>query len=97
KLKSLLAPLNMEYANSVGSDEVHLIMEYKSGDEFNGFKSPRANRFIVTRDIYNSEFQALDEFHEKMNRFAPKLLVLSGIFKHVKRFNIEIGFHLLDG
>lgn len=80
KLKELLNPLKMEYANSVDSDEIHLILEYKSGEEWNGFKSPRANRFIVTRDVYNSEFQALEEFHEKMISFSPKLLVLSGRF-----------------
>ena len=40
--KKIQIPVNREYIN----DELHLIMEYGVGEEFEGVKSPTANRFI---------------------------------------------------
>lgn len=67
-------------------DEIHLIMEYDKNEEFAGYFAPRANRFIVTRDISNAEFYSLDQFHRVIDQNIRDidLVVLSG-------------FHLLDG
>ncbi len=35
--------------------DVHLILEYKEGDTWGGFVSPRANRFALNHDVGNAE------------------------------------------
>jgi len=40
-------------------DELHVIMEYGVGEEFAGHTSKRANRFIFSRDIANSQMSAI--------------------------------------
>lgn len=42
------------------NDPVHLILEYPKGATWNGMKAPRANRFIVVRDEYNSKLKAFE-------------------------------------
>lgn len=59
-------------------------MEYSKGAKFLSHTTPRANRYIATRDIANAEFLSLHEFHKKLPDFGAHLLVLSG-------------FHLMDG
>ena len=58
----------------------HLILEYKTGDKFDGFLSPRANRFIVHSDQHNPDIRGLDEsFGAAFDEMDPNLLVISGL------------------
>ena len=66
------------------SDEVHLIVEYKGGEEIVGVTPPRANRFILHADVVNQKMETAQAFHDALPSFAPQRIVLSG-------------FHLLDG
>ena len=44
----------------VQNDPIHLILEYPKGATWNGITAPRANRFIVVRDEYNSKLKAFE-------------------------------------
>jgi ADP-dependent glucokinase len=63
----------------IEKDEVHLILEYAADEIFEQTRSPIANRFIVSHDIYNSEMKMLDEFFEVINKYQPDLIILSGL------------------
>ena len=56
-----VASLTAEDGGKTASkDAIHLILEYHKGDEWNGAVAPRANRFIVVHDVYNSRIQGLE-------------------------------------
>ena len=65
-------------------DQIHLIMEYEKGSSWGNLTSPRANRFIVVRDIPNGQIQSLVPFHKSLATFQPNLVIISGL-------------HLLEG
>lgn len=58
-------------------DDIHLIMEYKTGDEIGGLKAPRANRYIVHSDSNNPMISSLELLN--VNQFSPHLFVVSGL------------------
>ncbi|XP_070577567.1 ADP-dependent glucokinase-like [Ptychodera flava] len=71
-------------------DDVHLIMEYKSGERWGKYTAPRANRFIVHSDVSNPMLESLEDFKSKLPDFQPHLLVIGGLqmmdnFPSVKR------------
>ena len=79
KLKELLNP-KIKIPNEVliEKDEVHLILEYGSNQEWNELKSPQSNRFIVSHDIYNSKMEMLDLFFNLTNLYDPNVIILAG-------------------
>lgn len=79
KLKELLNP-KIKIPNEVliEKDEVHLILEYDSNQEWNELKSPQSNRFIVSHDIYNSKMEMLDLFFNLTNLYDPNVIILAG-------------------
>ncbi|PIK52129.1 putative ADP-dependent glucokinase [Apostichopus japonicus] len=60
-------------------DDVHLIMEYKTGEVWGKYKTPRANRFIVHSDSSNPMLESLDEFREELGAFKPQAVVIGGL------------------
>lgn len=58
-------------------DDIHLIMEYKTGDVIGGFKAPRANRYIVHSDANNPMISSLELLD--VRQFQPDLFVVSGL------------------
>lgn len=60
-------------------DDVHLIIEYKRNELWDGVESPRANRFIVHRDMNNPLVSSLEEFSRVLPAFSPQLLVVGGL------------------
>jgi ADP-dependent glucokinase len=58
-------------------DDVHLILEYKTGDQWGDLVSPRANRYILHSDYNNPMMKSLELM--KMNDFDPRLFVISGV------------------
>jgi ADP-dependent glucokinase len=60
-------------------DEIHLILEYKAGDEWAGHSAKCANRLIVTRDVFNAELRALEPLQAVIRTNAPELFVVSGL------------------
>lgn len=58
-------------------DDIHFILEYKTGDEFGGHKAPRANRYIIHSDSNNPMITSLELLN--VNEYKPKLFVVSGL------------------
>ena len=63
----------------IEADDVHLILEYKRDEEWAGFTSPRANRFIVHHDLNNPLVSSLEKFSLELPQFQPQLLVVGGL------------------
>ncbi|XP_073798203.1 ADP-dependent glucokinase isoform X2 [Danio rerio] len=61
------------------TDEYHLILEYKSGEQWGPSRAPQANRFILSHDVSNGEMSALEMFVASLEEFQPDLVVLSGL------------------
>ncbi|XP_016316631.1 ADP-dependent glucokinase isoform X1 [Sinocyclocheilus anshuiensis] len=60
-------------------DEFHLILEYKSGEQWGSSRAPQANRFILSHDVSNGEMSTLETFVASLEEFQPDLVVLSGL------------------
>ncbi|KAL1248121.1 hypothetical protein QQF64_023497 [Cirrhinus molitorella] len=61
------------------TDEFHLILEYKSGEQWGSSRAPQANRFILSHDVSNGEMSTLETFIASLDEFQPDLVVLSGL------------------
>ena len=71
---------NVQLAGSqVDTDDIHLILEYKMGDQIGKFQSPRANRYIAISDDHNPNLDALEGFVEHYHDFDPSLVVIGGL------------------
>ncbi|OWY99307.1 hypothetical protein PHMEG_00029707, partial [Phytophthora megakarya] len=60
-------------------EDVHLVLEYASGDEFRGHTSPRANRYYLNHDVHNARLSVLEEFEQALDAFKPDLVVFGGL------------------
>ena len=70
--------------NEETADAVHLILEYQKGESWGGLTSPRANRFIVVHDEYNSHMRGLESMgpvvrHESEQDGPFKAFIASGL------------------
>lgn len=63
----------------IDDDDIHLILEYKTDDEWGTLKSPRANRYILHNDHHNPLISSLEEFEQALPGFDPHLFVVSGL------------------
>ncbi|XP_021699030.1 ADP-dependent glucokinase [Aedes aegypti] len=79
KLKSHLRPDVRLTGSLIEDDDIHLILEYKTGDEWGTLKSPRANRYILHNDHHNPLISSLEEFEQALPGFNPHLFVVSGL------------------
>ncbi|XP_070686251.1 ADP-dependent glucokinase [Pempheris klunzingeri] len=61
------------------TDEFHLILEYKAGEQWGSTQAPQANRFIFSHDVSNGEMSSLETFVASLEEFQPDLVVLSGL------------------
>lgn len=61
------------------TDEYHLILEYKAGEQWGSSQAPQANRFIFSHDVSNGEMSTLETFVASLEEFQPGLVVLSGL------------------
>ncbi|KAJ8417146.1 hypothetical protein AAFF_G00283730 [Aldrovandia affinis] len=61
------------------TDEFHLILEYKAGEQWGPTRAPQANRFIFSHDVANGEMSMLETFVASLEEFQPDLVVLSGL------------------
>ena len=60
-------------------DDIHLIIEYKTGDEWGALKTPRANRYILHHDRNNPMIKSLELLNSTIKDFNPRLFVVSGL------------------
>ncbi|XP_073329011.1 ADP-dependent glucokinase isoform X1 [Pagrus major] len=61
------------------TDEYHLILEYKAGEQWGSIQAPQANRFIFSHDVSNGAMSSLETFVASLDEFEPDLVVLSGL------------------
>lgn len=64
---------------SVMHDDIHLILEYKKGEKWGKYASPRANRFIIHNDANNPLLSTLESFGDAVSRFSPHVVVVGGL------------------
>jgi len=93
QLKKMLDPkvkvLPYETKEKQDYDEIHLIMEYGQKNQWGQYKSPRANRFIVSNDVTNSNLLTMESFHSHLDILSekPDLILLSGL--HLLNHNTQ--------
>lgn len=61
------------------TDEFHLILEYKAGEQWGSTQAPQANRFIFSHDVSNGAMSSLETFVASLDEFQPDLVILSGL------------------
>ena len=71
-------PVESDVLNEYSQD-IHLILEYGTNASWGGYRTPRANRFIVHSDQHNPRLLALDGFMKFVQRKNPRLVVISGL------------------
>uniref|UniRef100_W8BL76 ADP-dependent glucokinase n=1 Tax=Ceratitis capitata TaxID=7213 RepID=W8BL76_CERCA len=75
-----LVPAEIKIAgDEIPEDDIHLILEYKSGDTWGPFVAPRANRYILHSDRNNPHLNSVEHFDAAVRNFQPRLLVISGL------------------
>lgn len=79
KLKTHLRPDVRLTGSLIDEDDIHLILEYKTGDRWGTLESPRANRYILHSDYHNPFITSLEEFEQALPNFNPNLFVVSGL------------------
>jgi ADP-dependent glucokinase len=79
-LEKFLPPdIKIASQSNPSDSDVHLVIEYPSGDSWGRLSSPRANRFIVHSDKSNPMIRGMEEFHDQIAVFHPDLFVVSGL------------------
>uniref|UniRef100_A0A182MQW9 ADP-dependent glucokinase n=1 Tax=Anopheles culicifacies TaxID=139723 RepID=A0A182MQW9_9DIPT len=79
KLKTHLRPEVRLTGSLIEDDDIHLILEYNTGDTWGDLVSPRANRYILHNDHHNPYLSSLEEFNAALVGFEPHLFVVSGL------------------
>ncbi|XP_041981350.1 ADP-dependent glucokinase [Aricia agestis] len=80
KLKSYIPnEISIVGGDDVDKDDVHMILEYKTDEQFGAYRSPRANRYIMHNDVNNPLLSSLEKLGESLPKFSPNLLVISGL------------------
>lgn len=75
-----LYPTNVKFVGDwMGADDIHLILEYKVGEQWGNFTVKRANRFVVHSDRSNPYIQSLENFEKKIVTVSPRLVVVGGL------------------
>lgn len=63
----------------VEEDDIHLVLEFKSGAYWGKYISKRANRLIVNNDVHAPLLKPIEQLEEELVSFAPKLLTVGGL------------------
>ncbi|KAK6180797.1 hypothetical protein SNE40_008783 [Patella caerulea] len=93
-LASSLAPNVKVTGKTTSSEEdVHIILEYKTGEKWGRYVSPRANRLILHSDNSNPYLQSLEDFQQELKTFKPSLVVIGGL-QMMDNFPFEEGQRL---
>uniref|UniRef100_A0A182PET9 ADP-dependent glucokinase n=1 Tax=Anopheles epiroticus TaxID=199890 RepID=A0A182PET9_9DIPT len=79
KLKTHLRPEVQLTGSLIEDDDIHLILEYNTGDTWGDLVSPRANRYILHNDHHNPYLTSLEEFNAALVGFEPHLFIVSGL------------------
>ncbi|KYQ89360.1 glucokinase [Tieghemostelium lacteum] len=88
KLKPKLHKNVKVVPSDFNDDEAHIIMEYNQNSKWYGVSPPRANRFIISRDISNSQLAHMDVLHDFLPKMEkrPDSILLSGLHLLTKEY-----------
>lgn len=75
----LVAPYTKVVGGSVQRDDIHLILEYKAGEKWGPYTSPRANRYIIHNDKHNPKLHSMKYLKVPLQSFNPDLFIISGL------------------
>lgn len=64
---------------TIEQNDYHIILEYKTNQQWGQYTSPRSNRFIVHSDDNNVKLLSRVNFFEQLDHFRPDLLILSAL------------------
>ncbi|CAH1791785.1 unnamed protein product [Owenia fusiformis] len=90
KLANMISPDMKVAGGDLMEDDVHISLEYKTGEKWGPYTSPRANRIFLHSDQTNPYINALEEFQIALREFNPKLLVIGGL-QMLDHFPFELG------
>ena len=79
KLKSYFPDKLQFLEGNVNRDDVHLVLEYKVGEQWGNFTVKRANRFIVHSDQNNPYINSLEDFEDAIKKKQPRLVIASAL------------------
>ncbi|KAK2582053.1 hypothetical protein KPH14_002758 [Odynerus spinipes] len=83
KLTKSLHQMIPQVINVIGGevkrDDIHLVLEYKSGDMWGPYSSTRANRYIIHNDENNPVISSFNAFDKTLSTANLDLLVVSGL------------------
>lgn len=81
-----LLPLNMRVVSYlVDNPDIHLVLEYKEGDQYGGWRAPRSNRFYVNSDVHNIKPYGLHD----LNPVDIDIAVIGGVQLFILDSNLE--------
>ncbi|OWF43663.1 ADP-dependent glucokinase-like [Mizuhopecten yessoensis] len=60
-------------------NDIHLLLEYKTGEHWGEYRAPRANRLIVHSDNSNPYLETLEALEKELPNFDPSILVIGGL------------------
>lgn len=63
----------------IEQNDYHIILEYKTNQQWGQYISPRSNRFIVHSDDNNVKLLSRVNFFEQLDHFQPDLLIISAL------------------
>ncbi|ESO93611.1 hypothetical protein LOTGIDRAFT_118992 [Lottia gigantea] len=89
-LASSISPNIKVTGKSVKDEDVHVVLEYKTGEKWGKYISPRANRLILHSDNSNPYLKALEDFQREIKSFNPSLIVVGGL-QMMDNFPFEAG------
>lgn len=78
-MRSKLDPAIRTVGPPIDYDDVHLIVEYQTGDRWGPHTAPRANRYILHNDRHNPTLSSLQHLDAAIQPFRPQLLVICGL------------------
>ncbi|KAI0215573.1 putative ADP-dependent glucokinase [Lamellibrachia satsuma] len=79
QLQKQIAPNILVSGGEVETDDIHVALEYKKGDVWGNYVTPRSNRFFFHNDHNNPFLTSLEQFSQDVALFAPALLVIGGL------------------
>ncbi|GAB0096526.1 ADP-dependent glucokinase [Sergentomyia squamirostris] len=77
--ESIPKDILLSFTPATEKDDIHLILEYKSGEKWGNVRAPRANRFILHNDQNNFTLNVLETLDELLGNYKPRLFVVSGL------------------
>ena len=61
-----------EHVNRKSKQDLHLVFEYRKGDEILGIVAPRSNRFYFVHDPNGASFVQLETYHDLLDKVDPE-------------------------